>query len=114
MLVGKPITLLVGAALNAYNNIGIVQLRTYAREALLEMDPGADVFDFVEALMTHYLKGINAVSELDFIDILARRFEEKLDDDAATHLLSSKDCEDGFGEDEIKVLDAWNASRAKG
>ena len=77
MLVGKPITLHVGASLNAYNNNGIAQLRTYAREALLEMDPGADVFDFVEALMTHHPKGPNAVSELEFIDILALRFEEK-------------------------------------
>ena len=113
MLVGTPITLHVGDSLNAYNNIGIAQLRTYSREALLEMDSGADVFDFVEALMTHHLKGINAVSELDFIDILATRFEEKLDDDAAKHLPSSKDCEDGFGEEEIKVLDALQTSRAK-
>ena len=61
--------------------------------------------------MTHHLKGINAVSELKCIDRLAMRFEEKHDDDAAKNLLSSKDCEDGFGEEEIKVLGAWRAAR---
>ena len=61
MIVGKPITLHDGASMNAYNNNGIAQLSTYSREALLEMDLGADVFDSVEALRTHHLKDSNAV-----------------------------------------------------
>ena len=48
MLTGKPISLHVGASLNAYNKAGATQLRTYAREAALEMKPCADVFDYVD------------------------------------------------------------------
>ena len=72
----------------------------------LEMSPGSDLFDYCEALCRYQLRDQN-VDELGIIDILAERFEERQDDEVVKDILGTKECAEGFGEEEVKVLDNW-------
>lgn len=78
----------------------------------LEMSPGSDLFDYCEALCRYQLRDQN-VDELGIIDILAERFEERQDDEVVKDILGTKECAEGFGEEEVKVLDNWKKNREK-
>ena len=78
----------------------------------MKCPPGSDLFDHVDVLCRHHLKD-QKVSEVELIEILAARFEERQDDDVVKDILGTKECAEGFGEEELKVLENWKSNREK-
>ena len=106
------LTLHTGAAYKAYNKFGIAAMKGFANDAGVEMPPVSDLFDYVDVMCRHHLKD-QKVSEVELIDILANRFEERADDDIVKDILGTKECAEGFGEEELKVLENWKSNREK-
>jgi hypothetical protein len=111
-LIGKDESMRKGAAWDGFKNYGITVLKTFAKDVELVVPAGGDIFDYVDALVRHYLKD-EKLDESAILDILAERFEENDDNAAVSNILDSKECAEGFGEEELKVLNSWKANRVK-
>ena len=84
----------------------------FVKDADLVVKAGGDIYDHVDTLIRFHLKD-EKLAEINFLDILSERFEENDDNAAVTNILDSKECAEGFGEDELKVLNSWKANRVK-
>ena len=86
------------------------------RGLALPPPPGSDLFDYVDVMCRHHPKD-QKVSEVERIDILTEslteRFEERADDDIVKDIWGTKECAEGFGEEELKVLENWKSNREK-